>query len=212
MFAPRFHLRTDVVIGSRGGRVYAGSGLAAYSKALELGVASLASNEVVPGQVEIPLTSTTDALAFARQQAEAIAADQALVEAYRRSNAGNFAEAAEFFAASSAALAGAGAAEAQLNEGLQQSNLGNFSEARRLFAGGRSASASSPLLARLLRNYEAMDALNQRKSRPPWRSSMPRCSPISLMAMRSAHCRSARHWQASWRAKAGGLPANIRSA
>jgi CHAT domain-containing protein len=157
-------LRTDVVIGSRGGRVYAGSGLAAYAKALELGVASLASNEVVPGKVEIPLTSTTDALAFARQQAEAIAADQALVEAYRRSNAGNFAEAAEFFAASSAALAGAGAAEAQLNEGLQQSNLGNFSEARRLFAGGRGASASSPLLARLLRNYEAMDALNQRKS------------------------------------------------
>ena len=157
-------LRTDLLIGSRGGRTYAASGLAAYGKALELGIASLASDEVVPGTVEIPLTSTTDAVAFARQQAEAIAADQALIEAYRRSNAGNFAEAAEFFAVSSAALAGSGAAEARLNEALQQSNLGNYNEARRLFAASRSASASSPLLARLQRNYEAMDALNQRKS------------------------------------------------
>jgi CHAT domain-containing protein len=157
-------LRTDVLIGSRGDRVFAASGLAAYGKALELGVASLASDEVVPGKVEIPLTSTTDALAFARQQAEAISADQALVEAYRRGNAGNFAEAAEFFAASSAALVGAGAAEARLNEALQQSNLGNFAESRRLFAESRNVGATSPLLARLQRNFEAMDALNQRKA------------------------------------------------
>lgn len=156
-------LRTDVLIGSRGGRTYAASGLAAYGKALELGIASLASDAVVPGKVEIPITSATDALAFARQQAEAIAADQALIEAYRRSNAGNFAEAAEFFAASSAALAGKGAAEARLNEALLQSNLGNFNEARRLFGESRNAGATSPVLARLQRNYEAMDALNQRK-------------------------------------------------
>lgn len=157
-------LRTELLIGTRAGRTYAAIGLSAYGKALELGIASLASDEVVPGTVEIPLTSTTDAIAFARQQADAIAADQALAEAYRRSNAGNFAEAAEFFAVSSAALAGAGAAEARLNQALQQSNLGNFAEARRLFAASRDASATSPLLARLQRNYEAMDALNQRKS------------------------------------------------
>ncbi|QDH35702.1 CHAT domain-containing protein [Porphyrobacter sp. YT40] len=156
-------LRTDVLLGSRGNRTYAAAGLTAYAKALELGIASLASDEVVPGTVEIPLTSTTDALAFARQQAEAIAADQALAEAYRRSNAGNFAEASEFFAASAAALAGTGAAEAQLNEALQQSNLGNFSEARRLFALSRPLAGSSPLLARLQRNYEGLDALNQRQ-------------------------------------------------
>ena len=156
-------LRTDVLIGSRGGRTYAAAGLGAYAKALELGVASLASDSVVPGTVEIPLTSTTDAIAFARQQAEAIAADQALAEAYRRSNAGNFAEASEFFAASAAALAGTGAAEARLNEALQQSNLGNFAEARRLFAVSRPSAGASPVLARLQRNYEAMDALNQRQ-------------------------------------------------
>lgn len=157
-------LRTDLLLGSRGGRTYAASGLSAYSKALELGLASLASDQVVPGTVEIPLTSSTDSVAFARQQAGAIAADQALVEAYRRSNAGNFAEAAEFFAASAAALAGPGGAEARLNAALQQSNLGNYSEARRLFAASRADSATSPVLARLQRNYEAMDALNQRRA------------------------------------------------
>jgi CHAT domain-containing protein len=157
-------LRTDLLIGSRGGRTYVAAGLGAYAKALELGIASLASDAVVPDTVEIPLTSTTDALAFARQQAEAIAADQALAEAYRRSNAGNFAEASEFFAASAAALAGQGAAEAQLNEALQQSNLGNFAEARRLFALSRPSAGSSPVLARLQRNYEGMDALNQRQA------------------------------------------------
>ena len=156
-------VRNDLLIAARGGRTYAASGLAAYGKALELGLASLANDRVMPGTVEIPLTSATDDLAFARQQAEAISADQALVEAYRRSNAGNFAEAAEFFAVSSAALAGPGAAEARLNSALQQSNLGNFAEARRLFAASRAESGTSPVLARLLRNYEAMDALNQRK-------------------------------------------------
>jgi CHAT domain-containing protein len=160
---PQSILRTDLLIGTRGGRTYAASGLAAYGKALELGIASLATGTVVPGTVEIPLTSTTDAIAFARQQAEAIAADQALAEAYRRSNAGNFAEASEFFAASAAALAGNGAAEAELNQALQQSNLGNFAEARRQFALSRPSAGSSPVLARLQRNYEGMDALNQRQ-------------------------------------------------
>ncbi len=156
-------LRTDLLVGVSGGRTYAASGLVAYAKALELGIASLASDTVVPGTVEIPLTSTTDAIAFARQQAEAIAADQALAEAYRRSNAGNFAEASEFFAASAAALSGTGAAEAQLNGALQQSNLGNFAEVRRQFAATRALSAANPVLARMQRNYEGMDALNQRQ-------------------------------------------------
>ncbi|WP_066525380.1 CHAT domain-containing tetratricopeptide repeat protein [Erythrobacter sp. CCH5-A1] len=156
-------LATNLLIGNRSGRTYAAAGLTAYAKALELGLASLASDAVVPGTVEIPLTSTTDAAAFARQQAEAIAADQALVEAYRRSNAGDFAEAAEFFAVSAVALSGPGAAEAQLNSALQQSNLGSYTEARRLFTAARAGSAGSPVLARMLRNYEAMDALNQRQ-------------------------------------------------
>lgn len=156
-------LKTRVLAGEARGRTYAASGLTAYAKALELGLASLVRDRVVPGKVEIPLTQLTDNLSFTQQQAKAIAADLALAEGYRRSNAGNFAEAAEFFAVSSAASAPEGVADALLNQALQQSNLGNFAEARRLFAQTRSASANSPILARLQRNYEALDALNQRR-------------------------------------------------
>ncbi|MFN3989614.1 MAG: CHAT domain-containing protein [Erythrobacter sp.] len=162
--APGSVLRTNVLAGEVGGRTYAASGLAAYGKALELGLASLVEGRVMPGTVEIPLTQLTDDLAFTRQQAEAIAADLALAEGYRRSNAGRFAEAAEFFAASSeAAVRSDTSTEAMLNAALQQSNLGNFVEARRLLAKTRAASVKSPILARLQRNYEALDALNQRQ-------------------------------------------------
>ena len=154
-------ISTELLVGEANGRTYAASGLSAYDKALEIALASLAKDEPVPGNVDIPLTQTTDALAFARLQAETIAADQALVEAYRRSNSGKFAEAAEFFAASAAALSGNSSVEARLNEGLLQSNLGNFAEASRLFARTRPTTETDPVLARLQRNYEAIDALNQ---------------------------------------------------
>ncbi len=154
-------IRSDLIVGEVGNRTYAASGLSAYSKALELGLGSLATDRVLPGTVDIPLTQTTDTIAFARQQAEALAADQALVEAYRRSNNGQFAEAAEFFSASAAALTGDGGVEAILNQALLQSNLGNYSEAQRLFARTRAEASLLPVLARLQRNYEAIDALNQ---------------------------------------------------
>ncbi|MEM6584457.1 MAG: CHAT domain-containing protein [Pseudomonadota bacterium] len=157
-------IRSELLVGEANGRTYAASGLSAYDKALEIGLASLATDQLVPGTVDIPLTQTTDALAFARQQAEAIAADQALVEAYRRSNSGEFAEAAEFFATSAAALSGNSSVEARLNEGLLQSNLGNYAEAARLFDQTRSGTLADPVLARLQRNYEAIDALNQSKA------------------------------------------------
>ncbi|WP_083776330.1 CHAT domain-containing protein [Erythrobacter sp. NAP1] len=154
-------IRTELLVGEVGNRTYAATGLSAYGTALELGVASLATDQIVPGTVDIPLTQTTDSLAFIRQQAESITADQALVEAYRRANAGEFAEAAEFFSASAEVLSGNGEAEARLNEGLLQSNLGNFAEAKRRFDQTRPIATTSPVLARLLRNYEAIDALNQ---------------------------------------------------
>lgn len=159
-------IRTELLVGEANGRTYAASGLSAYDKALEIGLASLATDAVASGTVDIPLTQTTDALAFARQQAEAIAADQALVEAYRRSNSGEFAEAAEFFAASAASLSGSSGTEARLNEGLLQSNLGNYAEAARLFGQTRPGTQADPVLARLQRNYEAIDALNQGRTQP----------------------------------------------
>lgn len=150
-----------VLLMQSGGRTYAASGVSAYQDALKLGLASLANDKVVAGEVSIPLTQSTDAAAFARQQAEAISADAALAEAYRRNNSGNFAEAAAFFTASANALSGAGAAEAQLNAALQQSNLGNYLEAATLFAQAQSVTRGDAVLTRLARNFEALDALNR---------------------------------------------------
>jgi len=161
--AARAFVRNEgtLLVGEADDRIYAARGLAAYDGALELGVTSLAQDSVVSGEVDIPLTQTTDALQFARQQAESISADQALVEAYRRANSGEFAEAAQFFGASAEKLSGTGEVEARLNEALLQSNLGNFMEARRGFARTRMQVTDEPVLARLQRNYEAIDALNQ---------------------------------------------------
>lgn len=154
-------IRTELLVGQRGNRTYAATGLSAYRTALDLGIQSLATDRLTAGVVDIPLTQTTDNLAFARQQAESITVDQALAEAYRRANAGEFAEAAEFFAASADAARGASQTEARLNEGLLQSNLGNFAEASRRFDQTRPVAAANPVLARLQRNYEAIDALNR---------------------------------------------------
>lgn len=151
----------DLVIGRQGNRAYAATGLTVYRDALKLGLASLAQDRVVEGEVDIPLTEATDSQAFARAQAEAISGDAALTEAYRRSNAGKFAEAAEFFAASADVLGGSGGTEAQLNAALQQSNLGNHLEAARLFWSAEQSAAGNIVLARMLRNYQAIDALNQ---------------------------------------------------
>ncbi len=150
-----------VLVGRSGGRIYAASGLAVYRDALRLGLTTLATDRQVTGNVDVPLTQAGDAQAFARAQAEAISAQTALDEAYRRSNAGNFAEAAEFFAVSATSLTGTNATEAALNSALQQSNMGNFIEAGQLFAQAEARSQSDPVLARLVRNFTAIDALNQ---------------------------------------------------
>jgi CHAT domain-containing protein len=150
-----------VLAGRSGGRIYVASGLAVYRDALRLGLATLATDRRVPGTIDVPLTQAGDGQAFARAQAEAISSEIALDEAYRRSNAGHFAEAAEFFAVSAATLSGRSSAEAVLNEALQQSNLGNYAEADRLFALGHPAAQADPVLARLERNFRAIDALNR---------------------------------------------------
>lgn len=154
-------LRRLVISGEANGSSYAASGVAVYEDALRLGLASLATDTVVEGAVEIPLTQAADARAFARAQAEAISAQAALTEAYRRSNAGNFADAAEFFSASAVALEGDNSLEARLNAALQQSNLGNYREAALSFIALRDQVGSKPILARMLRNFEALDALNR---------------------------------------------------
>lgn len=154
-------LERMIAAGSNGSRTFAASGLSVYADALRLGLATLATDRQVEGAVEVPLTQAGGNQAFARAQAEAISPDIALDEAYRRSNAGNFADAAEFFAASAEALQGSGATEALLNEALQQSNLGNYMQAASLFAEAQPATTNDPVLARLARNFQAVDALNR---------------------------------------------------
>jgi len=154
-------LQRLLIVGELRGTTYAASGVAAYEDALRLGLGSLATGRLVEGVVEIPLTQAADARAFARAQAEAISPDAALAEAYRRSNAGEFAEAAEFFAAAASSLEGSNAVEAQLNAALQQSNLGNYLEAALMFVEAQQLVGEDPVLVRLSRNFEALDALNR---------------------------------------------------
>lgn len=154
-------LTQQLLVSQAGGKTFAASGVSVYSDALRLGLATLVADRPVGGEVSIPITQATDAAAFVRAQAAAISADAALMEAYRRSNMGNFAEAAEFFAASAQSLSGNSATEAQLNTALQQSNLGNYIEASRLFGATEAAASSDFVLARLSRNFQAIDALNR---------------------------------------------------
>ena len=115
------------------------------------------------GEISIATTGLGDPAAFARVQAGTLAPDKALEEAYRRNNAGSYAEAAEFFAAASSGSSDAplSRAEALVNEALQKSNLGRFAEADSCSPAPPSRSASDPIVARRLRNYRAIHDLNQ---------------------------------------------------
>ena len=90
---------------------------------------------------------------------------RALAEAYRRNNAGSYAEAAEFFAAVSGVGEGPlSRSEALANEALQKSNLGRYAEADSLFIRAAEQLGNDPLVARRLRNYRAIHQLNQGKA------------------------------------------------
>ncbi len=147
----------------RGSLFYAAQGLAGYDSALQLGLVSLVADRPMKGEISIATTGLGDPAAFARVQAGTLAPDKALEEAYRRNNAGSYAEAAEFFAA---ARGGANDAtqnrsEALVNEALQRSNLGRFAEADSLFARAAELVGADPIVARRLRNYRAIHDLNQ---------------------------------------------------
>ena len=149
----------------KGRLLYVAEGLGGYDSALRLGLRSLVADKLVNGEISIATTGAGDPASFARVQAGTLAPDKALEEAYRRNNAGSYAEAAEFFAAASSASgdAPAGRAEALVNEALQKSNLGRFAEADALFARAAALVGNDPIVARRLRNYRAIHDLNQAK-------------------------------------------------
>src|SRR6185369_9597663 len=84
---------------TRGKQFYSAEGLAGYDSVLQLGLRSLIADQPVKGEITIATTGVGDPAAFARVQAGTLDPSKALAEAYRRNNAGSYAEAAEFFAA-----------------------------------------------------------------------------------------------------------------
>lgn len=160
--------RKDAEVGYRAyqlrkGRIlYAAEGLTGYDTVLQLGLRSIVADEPVKGEISIATTGVGDPAAFARVQAGTLDPAKALSEAYRRNNAGSYAEAAEFFAAvSSSGDAPLSRAEGLANEALQKSNLGRYAEADSLFARAAELVGSDPIVARRLRNYRAIHDLNQ---------------------------------------------------
>ena len=150
----------------RGRILYSAEGLAGYDSALQLGLRSLVADQPVKGEISIATTGLTDPAAFARVQAGTLDPATALSEAYRRNNAGSYAEAAEFFAAvSNAGNAPLSRSEGLANEALQKSNLGRYAEADSLFSRAAASVGSDPAVARRLRNYRAMHLLNQGKAK-----------------------------------------------
>lgn len=145
-----------------GNILYAAEGLGGYDSVLRLGLRSVVADRSVPGEIEVATTGAGDPIAFARVQASSLDPQRALDEAYRRNNAGNFAESAEFFGAlTEGERDPADRAEAIANEALQRSNLGRYAEADALFARAAELAGGDPVNERRLRNYRAMHYLNQ---------------------------------------------------
>ncbi|WP_294120698.1 CHAT domain-containing protein [Sphingomonas sp.] len=151
----------------RGKTSYLVEGLAGYDPALKLALASVVTDRMQKGAIQVATTEVSDPAAFARVQAGSLDPAGVRAEAYVRNNAGRFAESAEFFE-SLASRDGndAGAlGEALANQGLQQSNLGNFAAADRLLArAGATSPSGDGVLQRLIRNYRALNQLNQGRS------------------------------------------------
>ena len=147
---------------ARGKTFYSAEGFAGYDSALQLGLRSLVADRQIKGELSVATTGLGDPAAFARVQAGTLDPTRALNEAYRRNNAGSYAEAAEFFAAvSSSGDAPLNRSEALANEALQKSNLGRYAEADTLLARAAELVGSDAIVARRLRNYRAMHLLNQ---------------------------------------------------
>ena len=146
---------------------YLVEGLAGYDPALRLALASVVNGRPEPGEVRVASTEVSDPAAFARVQAGLLEAGDATDEGYSRNNGGRFAESAEFFNAAVARNRDnpGQLAEALANQGLQLSNLGNFRGAERLFEqAGQQIARRDGVTQRLLRNYRAINLLNQGKS------------------------------------------------
>lgn len=149
---------------TRGDTSYLAEGLAGYDPALRLALASIVTDERQPGEVKVASTEITDSVAFARIQAGDLDPAAARAEAYARNNDGRFAEASAFFEQLAARTdSQSNAAELLANSALQQSNLGNFTAAYSLLLQAEKVTPQRDgVTRRLIRNYRAINLLNQR--------------------------------------------------
>jgi CHAT domain-containing protein len=140
-------------------------GFAAFDSALKLTLRSLVENREVPGTLDIVTTGNFGSLAEALRATGEYS--QLIGQGYRRNNAGEYAEAEEFFRPGPDDTPGVSANEAErrhealVNRALQLSNLGHYDEAARLFDQARAMGLRDGIQARLLRNFEAIDAINR---------------------------------------------------
>ena len=152
---------------TRGKTTYFVEGLAGYDPALRFALASVVTDRPQTGAMRVATTEVSDAAAFARTQAGSLDPAAARIEAYALNNGGQFAQSDQYF--ETLALRdrndAAAYAEALANQGLQQSNLSNFNAALRLLAQAEAkAPSSDPVLQRLIRNFRAINQLNQRQA------------------------------------------------
>ncbi|MES2902713.1 MAG: CHAT domain-containing protein [Pseudomonadota bacterium] len=152
---------------TRGKTTYLVEGLAGYDPALRFALASVVSDRPQSGAVRVATTEVSDAAAFARTQAGSLDPAAARIEAYALNNGGQFAQSDQYFETLALRDRGDNAAfaEALANQGLQQSNLSNFNAAVRLLTQAESkAPLNDPVLQRLIRNFRAINQLNQRNA------------------------------------------------
>ncbi|MGJ3649559.1 CHAT domain-containing protein [Sphingomonas sp. GlSt437] len=154
---------------------YQAQGLAAYQNAIDLALASVVTDRIVPGTVTVATLGDADAAVIARAQARTADPRTVLAQGYRSNNSGRYAEAAAYFAALKDTLddsvAGPNAAtaaskqdaehEALINQALQRSDLGAFDDADLLFARAAAIPTRDPVQRRLRRNFLAIHRLNQ---------------------------------------------------
>lgn len=166
----------------REGVSYFVEGLAGYDPALKIAMASVVTGRQVKGDIQVASTEVSDPAAFARVQAGQLDKLDARDEGYQRNNGGRYAESSQFFEslADRSRENGLGLAEALANEGLQQSNLGNFANADRLFDDSAGIIARSDgITQRLLRNYRAINLLNQKRPADALTSLAAKVLPIA---------------------------------
>ncbi|WP_017672099.1 CHAT domain-containing protein [Blastomonas sp. AAP53] len=162
---PKAQVDYRVYVAVRGETVFVAEGLSGYDSALKLALASLVTDRAATGAVDVATTSVSDPAAFARIQAGTLDEESARVEAYVRNNYGAYAESAEFFETLAAREQGGTerTAEFLANQALQQSNMGDFATAGALFArADRLVASSDGVTQRMIRNFRAIDAINQR--------------------------------------------------